>query len=270
MIRDYVELPFGERRLFMDLSKKTRAPLTLQGEISLLMETGAIPQEDLLDLLDHFRPKNPLLPYWEQRYPGKGEALMRILRGCYSWDGTLQPLHSDVNGTLTKALFWVRDLPSPQLIQLNGSDDDVRELIQTPLHVHLREYLKDVEPVDFSPWEPIREIGVHRCVSEMRFRQYEGQLPCSIRELMWLGYDELVRYTCAYIIANEDGRHNASIDDLAYLLTILHRGCVLVGFTPKNSRTGLARPVVVAAAFKPRRHDGRDSVAEIAKRGCVD
>ena len=46
------------------------------------------------------------LAFWESRFPGKGEALMEILRPFYDWEPELKPVLPDLEERIRNVVFW--------------------------------------------------------------------------------------------------------------------------------------------------------------------
>ena len=85
------------------------------------------------------------LAFWEKRYPGKGEAIMGVLRPFYGWKPELKPALPDLKACAKKAIFW-REVKGVRVFQLSDAAslwDSLRDSLRYSLGASLGDSLRD-------------------------------------------------------------------------------------------------------------------------------
>lgn len=77
------------------------------------------------------------IAYWEQKFPGKGAAIMEILRPFYAWKPELKPTLPDLEARVKQAVSW-REITDVRVFPL-----DQRESLQSLYRDSLGESLLD-------------------------------------------------------------------------------------------------------------------------------
>lgn len=76
------QLPFEATQEFIRAHSKKKLPKAKQG------------------------PADPKLAYWEEKFPGKGETLMSVLRPFYDWKPEVKPALPNLEERAREAIFW--------------------------------------------------------------------------------------------------------------------------------------------------------------------
>ncbi|MBU2613274.1 hypothetical protein KJ925_02330, partial [Patescibacteria group bacterium] len=111
------------------------------GSVVTLLVSGKASREDAQAFIDRFkdvpsvkkrRKQEPatdpnLVVFWDERYPGKGEAIMEILRPFCGWKPERKPALPDLEERAKAAIFW-RDIKDVRVfddpISLRASLED--------------------------------------------------------------------------------------------------------------------------------------------------
>ncbi len=155
-----------------DTMQKVR--LATDGQMARLLELKArkkLPFEDVKVLIDKHNPRkvralrgpDPKPAFWEERFPGKGKALLEIVRPFYGWKPELKPAFPDLEVRGKQAMFWcevkgVRAIRSGEEVSLGDSPwpslgDSLQGSLQSSLRTSLRDSLSD--SLGYSLWSSL-------------------------------------------------------------------------------------------------------------------
>lgn len=82
------------------------------GRIVAMLVSGQIPHYDAQEIIGRHKtaskktPDEERLAFWEKHFPGKGAALMGVLRPFYDWKPELKPAHPDLEERAKQAFYW--------------------------------------------------------------------------------------------------------------------------------------------------------------------
>ena len=100
----------------MTTEKKKPATRKQIGRIVNMLLSGEIDRVEATEIIERDRKQDLNLAFWESRFPGKGQALMEVLRPFYDWKPELKPALPDLEEQAKQAVFW-RDVSNVRALR---------------------------------------------------------------------------------------------------------------------------------------------------------
>ncbi len=124
------------------------------------------------------------LAFWEERFPGKGEALMAILQPFYCWQPKLKPALPDLEERVKLAIFW-REIAGVRVFHVSDADSLRAVLL-------FRDTLGDSLRASFLPWRvnPLLTALAGSLRESVWSSIEEGALWTSIEEELWTSIED--------------------------------------------------------------------------------
>ena len=85
-------------------NKKKKATKAQRERIENMLKSGLIDRGEAQRIIAMH--SDPRLAFWEERFPGKGIAIMEILRPFYGWNPRLKPALPNLEMRAKQAVFW--------------------------------------------------------------------------------------------------------------------------------------------------------------------
>jgi len=159
-----------------------------------MLLSGEIGRIEATEIIGKDRKQDPNLTYWESSFPGKGEALMKVLRPFYGWKPELKPALPDLKEQAKKAIFW-KDISGVRVFTESDAGS-LRDSLWASLWASLRASL----------WASLR--ASLRASLEASL---EASLGASLGASLWDSHYSTLRtsyyvsllYACAFILADK-------------------------------------------------------------------
>lgn len=173
-------------------------------------------------------PVDRNLAFWEERYPGKGEAIIGVLRPFYGWKPELKPALPDLEARAKEAIFW-REIKGVRVFQMADAVSlpaslpaslwdslwcSLRDSLGNSLWNSLRDSLRDSLRASFeaSLWASLRD-----------------SLRASLRDSLWYSLWYSLFFPCGFILADRSDQ-TARTARLKPLLDLWLAGNFPMGF----------------------------------------
>lgn len=146
------------------------------------------------------------LAYWEQCYPGKGEAIMDMLRLFYGWKPALKPTAVYLHLYATEAIFWreINGIRTYFPYELASLQDPVLEYLGSSLADTLCNSFMESDDDDL--WEPLEHALEKNLLQDLK-QLFETSLKephdPRLREIAWDALRSTIFYSVYSIVMNK-------------------------------------------------------------------
>ncbi len=213
----------GQLSRIVELYAKNKLPFDLAQELIKACSTQQLTETRL----------SKHLAFWEQHYPGKGEAIFNLLKPFYYWKPLLKPSTLYLNLYASEAIFWreINGIRVYSMHELSSLDSDLYDSVSSSLSDSICDTLMSLE--DGELWSPLERRLEDNLLKDLKqtFKSAFGDsLDTAHHEFFWESLRSPIFYSVFSILIGAPDQS----ESFKYLFAMWLVGNYPIGFDETN------------------------------------